>query len=260
MVAAKNPISFPEPELKDEFQPFLANEARPQEVVAPPAEAKPSEGNAFHLEKEFVSLFLKEPLIQKLIDEQVRERLEDRFQALRQQVTEEARLEGIAQGKEEALAEARIFQEKWREENALKLNSVLQGVLKEKETFLKAHEKEWSAALVHLLRRFKIPLAKRLGDGIESWLRDSLEQFSEQKNIQIYLSDSDYESLHASLEPKSPDRWQWMCDPNLSKNQVRYEVAGGGVFFDGSKEFQKLEAWLNEVSQDIVPGEPKDGA
>ena len=250
-------------------------------------EASPnSEAEVFSLPKHFWRSLTSDRAIQqeidRIIEEQVESRvllrLESRFKELRGSVEGEAKNSGYAVG---YLEGRRLGLEIWEKSQRLlselqdklsdaeralelkkkelsegvsqRLNHLIQEFLEQKECLLKAHEKMWATALVHLLQRFLINNPIKIGSAVERWLVESVSDFASKSKISVCLPEVDYVRQMELASPKASDKWELVKDPLLSKGEIRYECGGGGIFFSGTKEYQELEELLQRILKEGDP-------
>ncbi len=228
MEPAKKPKSF------HEFTPHLAD--RPPEASADKAPARFAMPSAFWQTLERDSEVKAE--FERRVEARAREIIDSENSDQKAKVFEGARAEGRTQGWQEAQVQAQqLLQD---------LAEVKSKFLTERESLLHSHEKIWCEALVHLMKRFLVPLTPEKLQGLRGWIQESIGEMHKQSKVRVVVAPAVLGRLKESGLALDPD-WEWLEDKSLNEKELRVELNGGGLIFSPDCELEKLVTKLNEV-------------
>ncbi len=176
----------------------------------------------------------------KMIDARVAERLVERFETLKEQISKEAEAAGLQKGLEQSALQVA--------EMTSKLDKVCEQVIAEKTQVLKAHERTWMKAFSHLLRRFLVHRVAFASEEIERWLNESIGAFDSNGKIQIHVASSDFKHLSEALKSLDGKRWEIIQDGTLKPGELHCACEDGGVLFSSETELKKLDEWIERFS------------
>lgn len=252
----KTKLSLSDPDPQTDFQAFVlgSEEGAPSpEGFAPKVtEYHP---NVFRFAKSFLSGLEQDPDLAKYIDRMVEQRVQDWLKN-----ESEKRLADVVKSSEEMGHKAGYatgYQTGWQTgkdessqkfgEAIEKLNLSSQALLDEKEKILFHHEKLWAEALLHLLKRLMVPHQEETVRVVREWLQTSLERFSEEKKVKIYVSPDTLGRLGEFLGAEKQAHWEFASDARLTTGEIRCETTDEGIFFSSANELAHLEGWVEKL-------------
>lgn len=137
--------------------------------------------------------------------------------------------------------------EKQKEEKEVLWNSILGEWKAEREQLLHAHEQAWCSAMVYLLERFQAENTQEIQSKIQSWLRSSVHEFTQQDQITIFLNSEDFEKMNSSsAELPKGTSWSFAKDTDLSKGSIRIQAGNAGAIFSPERNIDLLKTLLQK--------------
>lgn len=220
-------------------------------------------GDSFRLSPGFWDAMTSDPLVREELRRELEARIEsginERLRLETATVFDEARdrgyRAGFDAGHEAGLKEGAVSgHDRWRLIES-KLDEVCKDIVENRGLLLSAHERAWSSALRHLLKRFLVPHASSIGELVSAWLEEALARFSSTARVSIRVSPPDYEQWAAHLPQKAGKTWEIQPDATLPRGEVSCECEDGGIVFSATEELNKLDAWLSQFENQTEPVE-----
>jgi flagellar biosynthesis/type III secretory pathway protein FliH len=253
--ATKQTLSLNDPDPKTGFQSVVIGKSTenrgdsfvPQGSTTATTEiTKPQ----FGFPSNFWEMISSDVQLKNQISEMIEKRAEERALEINRLTRAEIEAKGFAEGHVRGVAQG--FSEV---EAALnRINGIAEQILREKETVLHDHEKQWNRAFSHLLKRFMVPQPGKIAAEIQRWLTESLENFPNQHKVCVNLSSEDFAvvtKLAGDLALSFPGKaWELVEDSTLAPGEVHCETDVGGLFFSPSREAEKLDGLIEHFNRE----------
>lgn len=137
--------------------------------------------------------------------------------------------------------------EKQKREKEALWSAILEKWKAERDQLLHAHEQAWCSAMVYLLERFQAENTQEIKSKIQTWMKSSLQDFSDQDQITVFLNPEDFSKMDSD-KPETPGErhWNFAKDSELSKGSIRVQAGNAGAIFSPEKNLDLLKTILQK--------------
>lgn len=170
---------------------------------------------------------------EKRNEKRIQQRVDEHIEAVKAQAVQEGLELGRKQGFEEGqqqLAQAIEV-----------VKHIGEGLLKEKHHILHMHEKVWTDALSHLLRRFMIAEPEKKVEAVSKWLTETIETLGATEGVVVRVGTDLYPILQRVQSLVGAAEFKLVLDSDLKADELYCETSQGGAYYFASGQLAKLE-------------------